>query len=417
MTQTFKKTTDQVTATKLLGGASKHVLLYGGSRSGKTAAIIRAIIIRAIQAPRSRHLIVRFRFNHVKSSVWYDTFPKIMELCFPKLVVTDNKSDWFKLLPNGSEIWFGGLDSKERTEKVLGNEYSTIYFNEISQIDYSSVLTALTRLAQKTSLVNRIYYDCNPPTPKHWAYKLFVEGKNPIDNSAVAKELYSSMLMNPENNRHNLSDDYIENILMQMPDRQRRRFLLGEWVDDVEGALWSQNIIDKYREIKVPELKRIVIAVDPATTKNKDSDETGIIVAGKGVDNDAYVLSDISGTYSPNGWAMRVVGAYINHKADRVIAETNQGGDMVENTVRTIDKSISFKGVHAKRGKFLRAEPVAALYEQGRVHHVGVLAGLETQMTTWSPDTDSDSPDRVDALVYAITELMIEDALGEFFVF
>lgn len=413
--QSFKKTSDQVEAVQLLSSKAKHILLYGGSRSGKTAIMIRSIIIRAATVPNSRHLIVRFRFNHVKSSIWYDTFPKIMELCFPNMPVVDNKSDWFKTLPNGSEIWFGGLDSKERTEKILGNEYSTIYFNEISQINYDSVLTAYTRLAQKTSLVNRFYYDCNPPTPKHWSYKLFVQGKNPIDNTEVRRDLYANMLMNPEGNRSNLADDYIETILEQMPERQRKRFLLGQWVDDIEGALWHQNIIDKYREIEAPELRRVVIAVDPATTKKKDSDETGIILGGLGVDNHVYIIEDESGVYSPNGWGMRCIGLYFTHKADRVVAETNQGGDMVENTLRTIDRNVSYKGVHAKRGKFLRAEPVAALYEQGKVHHVGRLPGLETQMTTWEPDSDPNSPDRVDAMVYLVTELLLEESFEECF--
>jgi phage terminase large subunit-like protein len=413
--QSFKKTSDQVEAVQLLSSKAKHILLYGGSRSGKTAIMIRSIIIRAATVPNSRHLIVRFRFNHVKSSIWYDTFPKIMELCFPNMPAVDNKSDWFKTLPNGSEIWFGGLDSKERTEKILGNEYSTIYFNEISQINYDSVLTAYTRLAQKTSLVNRFYYDCNPPTPKHWSYKLFVQGKNPIDNTEVRRDLYANMLMNPEGNRSNLADDYIETILEQMPERQRKRFLLGQWVDDIEGALWHQNIIDKYREIEAPELRRVVIAVDPATTKKKDSDETGIILGGLGVDNHVYIIEDESGVYSPNGWGMRCIGLYFTHKADRVVAETNQGGDMVENTLRTIDRNVSYKGVHAKRGKFLRAEPVAALYEQGKVHHVGRLPGLETQMTTWEPDSDPNSPDRVDAMVYLVTELLLEESFEECF--
>ena len=250
MTPDFKKTKDQVKAVKMLRGNAKHILLYGGSRSGKTFIAIRSIIIRALKCPNSRHLITRFRFNHVKSSIWYDTWPKVMEICFPGLTTEDSKTDWFKRFPNGSEVWFGGLDNKERTEKILGNEYATIYFNEISQIDYAPVLIAYTRLAQKTTLVNKFYYDCNPPTPKHWSYKLFVQGKNPMDNSAVNTDLYDYMLMNPDGNKHNLADGYIDEILAQMPERQRKRFMLGEWVDDIEGALWKQSTIDKFRELK-----------------------------------------------------------------------------------------------------------------------------------------------------------------------
>src|SRR5512139_3474120 len=146
--QSFNLTPKQEKANELLAGDATHVMLFGGSRSGKTFVLVRAVCVRAIKAPNSRHAIVRFRFNAVKNSIVLDTFPKVMRLCFPEIKYTLNKSDWYVTLYNGSEIWFAGLDDKERTEKILGMEFATIYPNECSQIPYGSIETAVTRLAQ-----------------------------------------------------------------------------------------------------------------------------------------------------------------------------------------------------------------------------------------------------------------------------
>lgn len=404
----FAKTPDQIKATQLLGSAVKYVMLFGGSRSGKTFTMVRSLILRALKADGSRHVILRLAFNHVKASIWYDTFPKVMKLCFPGVSYHENKSDWFIKFTNGSEIWFGGLDDKDRTEKILGNEYSTIYFNEVSQISYGSIQLALTRLAQKTSLVNKAYFDCNPPGKSHWSYRLFVLNKDPFSNQDVRAELYGCMLMNPDGNRTNLADDYIETILDGLSEAQKKRFKDGLWLDDNPSALWKESDIHKRRVTVCPPLKRIVIAIDPAATSKETSDETGIVVAGVGYDDRGYVLDDISGIYTPNGWALKAINSYYDFKADRIIGETNNGGDMIEAILRNLDKSVSYKGIHAKRGKVLRAEPVVAAYEQGRVSHVGTLMALETEMTTWDQSAGADSPNRVDAVVYALTELLVK---------
>ena len=160
-------------------------------------------------------------------------------------------------------------------------------------------------------------------------------------------------------------------------------------------------------------MQRVVVAIDPPTTSGEDADECGIVVAGLGRDGHAYVLADGSEQgLSPKQWAEKALGLYVDHQADRIVAETNQGGEMVEHTIRQVDHNVAYRGIHAKKGKVTRAEPVSALYEQQRVHHVGVFSGLETQMTDFTSDFDADeagySPDRVDALVYAITELMLQ---------
>lgn len=191
-----------------------------------------------------------------------------------------------------------------------------------------------------------------------------------------------------------------------------RQELYAEILDEMPGALWTRNRIDADRmpddpeavELVVASCERIVVAIDPAVTSGEDSDETGIIVAGR-AHNRGYVLEDLSGRYTPDGWARLAVDALHRWKADRVIGEANNGGDLVETVLRTIDPALPYRKVTASRGKRVRAEPVAALYEQGRVHHVGLFADLEDQMCSWTPESDV-SPDRMDALVWAMTELL-----------
>ena len=168
-------------------------------------------------------------------------------------------------------------------------------------------------------------------------------------------------------------------------------------------------MIDNARLDELPAIKmvRTIVAVDPATTSGEYSDETGIVVVAKGIDNHGYVLADISCKATPDGWARIAVKAYHDYGADRIVTEKNQGGDAWETIFRTIDPNIAFKGVNAKQGKKIRAEPVAALYEQGKMHHIGVFEKLEDQWTTWIPDLQAhqESPDRLDAAVHAVTEL------------
>lgn len=402
---TFVKTPKQKEAVRLMGGDAKYTLLYGGSRSGKSFIIIRQIFIRALKEGGSRHLLVRFAFNHAKQSLWHDTIPKVLKLCFPGLIPKYNQTDWFMELPNGSQIWLGGLDDKQRTEKVLGNEYASIFINEASQISYSSYSILLTRLAQKTGLINRIYVDCNPPSTTHWIYKLFMLHVNPDTNEAVDAKYYSHMRMNPDDNLQNLPEDYIESVLATLSHRQQRRFRFGEFIADIEGALWTYEIIDKYRVLASPEMRRVVVAIDPSGTGKQTSDEAGIV--GVGVDSEGhfYVLDDVSGIMSPNQWATSGIRLHHRLEADVIVAETNFGADMVKAVIHNIDREVRVIGVHAKRGKVIRAEDVVGLYERGFVHHVGVLTKLEDQMTSWDSRENIESPGRIDALVYAIKEL------------
>lgn len=249
---TFKKTEDQKKATDLLLSDATNVLLYGGSRSGKTFLLLYALFMRA-SFTKSRHSILRYRFNHAKQSLVYGTIPDLFKICFPDYGPSEqylNKSDWFYRLPNGSEVWIGGLDDKERTEKILGNEYSTMYFNECSQMNYASVLKARTRLAEKTTLKNKLYYDENPPSRAHWTYREFIEHINPVTSDPIAADNYVSMLMNPDGNKTNIADNYLE-MLAAMPEEERNRFLLGKWGEAVTGAVYGKEMQFLYKDKRI----------------------------------------------------------------------------------------------------------------------------------------------------------------------
>jgi phage terminase large subunit-like protein len=213
-------------------------------------------------------------------------------------------------------------------------------------------------------------------------------------------------------NQANLAADFIEAIVARYGGtRIGRQELEGELLIDVPGALWNFELIDECRVEAAPELVRIVTAIDPAVSNNEGSDESGIVVAGRDRNGICYVLADGSGRYAPIEWARRAIQLHQSLKGDKIVAEVNQGGLMVEQTLRGIDPNIPFKGIHASRGKVTRAEPISALYEQRKVKHVGVFTELENQMCAFTSDFDRStagySPDRVDALVWGLSELML----------
>lgn len=217
-------------------------------------------------------------------------------------------------------------------------------------------------------------------------------------------------------NRANLAASFMEQIIARYEGtRLGRQELLAELLDDVPGSLWNRAMVDAARaDVKLPDMRRVVVAVDPSGTKGDEDqgDSIGIVVAGKGVDGIAYVLADRTCKLSPDGWGKRAVAAYREFNADRIVAERNYGGAMVEHVIRTVDQRASYGEVNATRGKVVRAEPVAALYEQNRVKHVGDLAALEDQMCAMTGEgyLGDGSPDRVDALVWALTELMLKQS-------
>lgn len=207
-------------------------------------------------------------------------------------------------------------------------------------------------------------------------------------------------------NQANLAPAFFSRIIQKYKGtRLGRQEIFAEILEDNPDALFNRNIIDEYRVDYVPELKLVNVGVDPAVTSNENSDDTGIIVAGKDKKNHYYVMYDYTCHTTPEKWARKCVNAYNDHQANRIVPEVNNGGDMVRALMKAVDSSVRVKSVRATRGKALRAEPISALYEQGKVHHVGIFSKLEDEMCSWSPDLNEDSPDRLDALVWALTDL------------
>lgn len=200
-----------------------------------------------------------------------------------------------------------------------------------------------------------------------------------------------------------IDDQAITELAQDMTNMAYRMEILAEEIDEAPGALWKRKDIESQRVHSHPNLIRIAVAVDPSGSSKPGSDEVGIVHGGKGSDGHYYVLGDNSGVMTPSAWGYRTVQIYDENEADRVVAETNYGGEMVETIIKNIDKEISYKAVHASRGKAIRAEPIAALYEQHVVHHVGNFSLLEDEMCLWIPGDRS--PNRLDALVWLLTEL------------
>jgi len=412
----------------ILAGLATWLLLYGGGRSGKTFLIVRTIVLRALKAAGSRHLIVRFRFNALRSSVIADTFPKVMRVCFPGVHYVLSKTDWMARFDNGSEIWFGGLDEGERMEKLLGMEFATIYCNESSQISWAGVMLLLTRLAQKVMqelpgrgevpLKLRYFFDCNPPSKAHWSFKVFKQKVNPETREPLpSPEDYQSFQMNPEDNLENLSEEYMR-VLDGLSERMKRRFKRGEFSDATPNALFDEAVIDRWRVAdgeELPQFVRVVVSVDPSGASddeaNADNDEVGVVVDALGTDGRVYLLEDLTVSGGPTTWGKVAVQAFIRHKADVVVGEANFGGGMVKLTIQVAAKALGvrvpFKMVTASRGKVQRAEPFSPLYDEGKVRHVGLFPKLEDELCAFSTGgyTGERSPNRADAHVWGMAEL------------
>jgi hypothetical protein len=409
-------------------------MLFGGSRSGKTFLHVRNIVFRALKAPGSRHGIFRFRALHVHESIVLDTFPKVMKLAYPAIQYTMHKGDGYASIHNpgqeDSEVWFSGLDDKERVEKVLGKEFVTLYFNECSQIPMGSVDIATTRLAQlvqtrmwdqaskafvdKGPLRVRAWYDCNPPSKAHWTYKRFVQKVDPETGRPLSNpDDYASFQINPGDNVENLSKSYLQT-LQGMSARLQKRFLKGEFADATPNQLFPPEVMDKWRADTLPDMVRVIVGVDPSGSgdvDNADNDAIGIVVGGLGTDGNAYLLEDCTVKAGPATWGRIAVQAFQRHDGDAIVGETNYGGEMVLATIRSAAASEgvrpTVKKVTASRGKVQRAEPFSALYEQGKIRHAGEFRELEDEMTAFSTYgyLGESSPNRADAWFWVLAEL------------
>ena len=299
---------------------------------------------------------------------------------------TDNQIEFY----NGSKII--GFPAIE-PDRLRGNNFHRAYCDELASWRYATEtfdnLMMALRLGESPKCIIT-----TTPRPIELIKQLVVRA----DTKVIKGNTFE--------NADNLAPSTIKMLKERYSGtRLGQQELYGQILEDVEGALFNSANIEQSRIEVTPDMQRIVIAVDPAVTANSNSDETGIIVAGRGVDNHFYILEDKSGVFSPDVWIKRAIELYYKFDADRIVCEVNNGGDLIEKLLRVQDVNVPYSSVRATRGKMLRAEPISALYEQGKVHHVGYFKELEEQMCSYTPDTIK-SPDRLDALVWGITSLM-----------
>lgn len=318
--------------------------------------------------------------------------------CTPREIIADyNRSNQELRLTNGSLI--RGF-SAEKPDRLRGPQFHRAYADEQAAWQYPDAWDQLMFGLRLGSAPQVIVTTTPRPTPLIRA--LVKDDRTHITQGSTF------------DNAENLAPDALNRLRERYEGtRLGRQELFAEILDDLPGALWTRAMFDDHRVKNAPEMRRIVVAVDPSGTggSSDDGDSIGIVVAGKGIDGRGYVLADRTCKLSPDGWGRRAVAAYHEFKADRIVAERNFGGAMVEHVIRTVDPKVSYKEVTASRGKTARAEPIAAMYEQGRISHVGALPELEDQCCLIGPDgyIGEGSPDRADAMVWALTELMLGD--------
>ena len=416
-----------------------EICLYGGGRSGKSILICIFLIQRAMLAPYSHHIILRNTAISARNSIFNDTLlTKIANFQQFKSIFDKAHVDQTRMIitfDNGSTIQIFGMN---HIDKILGIECSSVYFNECSEIDYDKTKVPISRLAEKAQcfrnngkqeyLKNMIFYDYNPLYTTHWTTKRFEKKIEPNSGRPLTKEIFVAKL-NPIDNIQNIDKDYIKR---QIENGGEKRFVLGEAEEEISGAIFTQQGIIKANNHQMhgwPSarlrqiMSRIVIGVDPAVTDGENSDNTGIVVAGTNGE-DYFVLEDCSGKHSEEVVCGIVADLYKKWSANCVVVETNQGGSWIPNGLLMYCKArglpeIPIKTVHAIFGKRTRAEPVSVAYTNGKVKHVQdfdcenrpqehKLMKLEEEMLHFTGNKNEKSPDRMDAMVYAIT-LMMED--------
>ena len=363
-------------------------LFLAGRGAGKTRTAAEWLAWKASSNPKTRWAIIAPTHADARDTC-VEGESGILKILREYGTLKDyNRSISEIFLTNGSRI---KLFSGEEPDRLRGPQFHGGWFDELAAFKYPDTWDQYQFGARLGEHPQTIVTTTPRPT------KLI---KDLITRSGVLVVRGSTF-----DNAKNLAPSALAELKLRYENtRLGRQELYGEILDTVEGALWTREVIERARITDLPPLIRIVIAIDPAVTANATSDETGIVAAGITADNHYYVLDDKSLRASPDAWARVAVNLYHDLKADKIIAETNNGGDMVTLLIRQVDHNVPVKKVTATRGKQVRAEPISSLYEQGRVHHHGYFAELETQLCEWTPIA-SFSPDRLDALVWALTEL------------
>jgi len=381
--------------------STRYFIVSGGRGSGKSYVVTLNILNLTYEVG---HVILFTRWTLVSAHI--SIIPEFLE----KIDLL-NLHDDFEITQTeivnkktGSKILFRGIKTSQGTATANLKSISgvtTWILDEAEELVDQDIFDRIDLSIRAIDKPNKVIMVMNPSFKSHWIYKTFIHNKR--EDTTYIHTSYVD-------NKNNLSQSFLDQAERVRQENQLRyeHLFLGKWLDDAEGLLWNRAIINRSRIEVKPELKRIIVAVDPAATANSESDETGITVQGLDHNGNGYVLEDLSGKYSPSEWSSVVNSAVTRWKADCIVAEKNQGGDMVESVLRTKDKTTRVKLVTATKGKFVRAEPIYSLYEQGKIYHVGNFPILEQQMITFEPDKGK-SPDRVDALVWGFTELMLNN--------
>ena len=378
---------------------TRYFLVTGGRGSGKSWSVALSLLN---QTDYENEVILFTRWT--LTSAFISIIPEFIQ----KIELMKRESD-FEITQSeiinritGSKILFRGIKTSQGTATANLKSISgvtTWVLDEAEELVDEDVFDRIDLSVRSVLRPNRVILLMNPSYKSHWIYKKFVVNKR--KDTTYIETTYLD-------NKENLSDSFLQTAERTREENLHRyeHLFLGKWLDDAEGLLWNRPIIDRARIVSKPDLKRIVVAIDPAATSNMESDETGIIVAGKDHDGKGYILEDLSGKYSPNEWAKIAQQAAKNWNADCIVAEKNMGGEMVESVIKSTGTPTRIKLVTATKGKYVRAEPIYSLYEQHKIYHVGHFPLLESQMITFDPDKGK-SPDRVDALCWAFTELML----------
>lgn len=384
----------QLTPPRNIYGDYNIWLILAGRGWGKTRTGAMDTIMYALRNPEVQVAVVTPTFGDIRR-VAFGGVSGIIKNLPPECLMSGrgrgyNASASEITLYNGSKIM--GFSATE-PDRLRGPQFHRAWCDELAAWFYPETFDQLMfglRLGQNPQCVITT-------TPK----------PSPIIRGLMKRKGIVITRGSTFENEANLAPAALEQLREKYENtRLGRQELYAELLDDSEGALWNYKNLDETRVTKeeLPELNRIIVAIDPAVTNNEGSDETGIIVAGQGENGRYYVIDDVSGKMTPDGWGRLAIDMYYKYQADRIVAEVNNGGDLVERLIRTIDNEVSYTPVNASRGKLVRAEPIAALYEQKKVSHLGMFTELEEQLCSFTVGSRK-SPDRLDALVWALTEL------------
>jgi phage terminase large subunit-like protein len=381
-------------------GAWVTWVFCGGRGAGKTRSGAEWVIERVAGGARFIHLIAPTAAD--TRDVLLEGPAGILSISSPQMRPIYQPSLRKVVWPNGAQAL---LFSSDEPDRLRGPQCDTLWIDELCAMRQAQDVLDMAFFGLRVGKDPRCLITTTPRPIKCFRLLLARDGQD------VAVTRSSSFA-----NRDNLAPAFFSQITAKYAGtRLGRQELEAELLTDTPGALWHLERIEELRVRVAPQpYERVVVAIDPAVTHGPDSDETGIIVVALGADGAGYVLDDLSGRYPPEEWARKAIAAYRLHAADRIVAEINNGGAMVESTLRSVDPTIPYTAVHASRGKLTRAEPVSALYEQGKVHHVGVFGPLEDQQTSYDGSRSGVSPDRLDALVWGLTALMLGEPPGRF---